>query len=936
MASDRARISVDPSRGYRAVVQQQGRVTLEADGNEAARLAETALREDVIDIVGVSGTPDDGYLVTASGSGFQVGPGTYYLGGWRVTLGAAMPVGGGGPDALDLPATALGAGNYALALLLTEQEVSATEDRALREVALGGPDTAQRTRLMQRAVAISMTGTDCAGSAAAITAALTAQGATLDAETGAILPAARLQVSLIAPPASTDPCDPPATGGYLGADNQLIRVSVTGYDPQTRQGKLVWGYDNAATLYRASTTNGTTIALEGEPVDADHAPRKDQAVEILQTRAVFDNGEIVAADSGTVTSVTRAYDTDLKSLDIAATLPAGSRGTTARPILLRLWEQEIAFVPGTRVELGKTGLAVTVTLGSAVSGDIVARPYWCFAARPSTPVIVYPRRMLDAAQPPEGPRQWLAPLAVGTVANGTASVTDDCRETFVPLTKIKPGGCCGIILDAPTVEKRPDLLQKALDELAGTRGTLTLKPGRYRLPEPLRLTKRHRGLTIEGCSEGVFLEPASSDDPHFLAGLILLDDADEITLRSLQFQMPVAPAAKELRENGVLLGGRTVQFASIGVAATGSGQLVITHCQFRFRLPEEGPTLAVGLLLRGECWGLTLTGNRFLHDEETSLKESAGLLYGVLLAPAIVRKAGSDLGVTVLKDARLDALLDAAEISGNEFAGLSVAVLILARLCFIRIERNRVHDCVAGILLQDSSALVMLSARDAWLARLLPLAPMLVAMALAGAIPGAGKMKIAEKLTTGKLAAVKEAAKSLIEELTGLLADDGSFADQDTAPLASIVQVATAVQALFGPTEPRLHVAGNDIDIVGTLKEDTPSTNQPRPTTIIGEPALLLALERRERHVGDILVTANRIASRLGPAAIVYLPEQLVFSSNIVTARSIKTAPALRIVAGTKDSRIEVMANVTGRVSILPSARPVPPSSDWDFVNRIG
>ena len=36
MASDRARISFDPTRAYRAVVAQQGRVTLEADVNEQA------------------------------------------------------------------------------------------------------------------------------------------------------------------------------------------------------------------------------------------------------------------------------------------------------------------------------------------------------------------------------------------------------------------------------------------------------------------------------------------------------------------------------------------------------------------------------------------------------------------------------------------------------------------------------------------------------------------------------------------------------------------------------------------------------------------------------------------------------------------------------------------------------------------------------------
>lgn len=138
MPSDRARLSGDASRDYRALVFQQGRVTLEADTNEQVQLGETALREDIIDIIGPVGTPDDGYEVTSSGGSFEIGTGTYYVGGWRLTLDDPLPL-GKGPDELDLTPPAPVDGQYAIALLVTEQEVSAVEDRALREVALGGP-----------------------------------------------------------------------------------------------------------------------------------------------------------------------------------------------------------------------------------------------------------------------------------------------------------------------------------------------------------------------------------------------------------------------------------------------------------------------------------------------------------------------------------------------------------------------------------------------------------------------------------------------------------------------------------------------------------------------------------------------------------------------------------------------------------------------------
>src|SRR5438045_3858762 len=63
MASDRARVSHDPSRHWRGVISQQGRVTLEADWNEAGAITAAESRAELIDVVGPSGTPDDGYAI---------------------------------------------------------------------------------------------------------------------------------------------------------------------------------------------------------------------------------------------------------------------------------------------------------------------------------------------------------------------------------------------------------------------------------------------------------------------------------------------------------------------------------------------------------------------------------------------------------------------------------------------------------------------------------------------------------------------------------------------------------------------------------------------------------------------------------------------------------------------------------------------------------
>ncbi|HWD09488.1 MAG TPA: DUF6519 domain-containing protein, partial [Actinomycetota bacterium] len=94
MGSDRARVSYDPTRKWRGLVAQQGRVSLEADWNEAAAIEAAGDRAVTLDVVGPVGTPDNGYAVSARPTGsppgstvdLTVGAGTLYLGGERLDL----------------------------------------------------------------------------------------------------------------------------------------------------------------------------------------------------------------------------------------------------------------------------------------------------------------------------------------------------------------------------------------------------------------------------------------------------------------------------------------------------------------------------------------------------------------------------------------------------------------------------------------------------------------------------------------------------------------------------------------------------------------------------------------------------------------------------------------------------------------------------------
>lgn len=471
MGSDRARISFDPHRDYRSVVAQQGRVTLEADVNEQALIAGEALREDTIDIVGPAGTPDNGYQVLVDSSGnLLVGPGTMYVGGWRMEQQGTVAL-NSQPEWLDRPGqvTIPQGDNSVVALLVTEQEITATEDQALVEVALGGPDTAARTRLMQHLVQIPTSQSTCAAAETDIATTLNGMGLSLDQNTLEMSWAARLQVNPFTAPTTNDPCCPTAQGGYLGSDNQLVRV--TAWQNSAGNANLLWGWNNASFLYRATvnpSSNPVVLTLSQAPVDSYHFPKFGQVIEVLQTTTVLgnpNNANYVAAPNGQVIPLTTGFKFESNgSNGCALTLPAGvtltsnSNPGAVATVFIRIWESQVTLVSGALTALNDstgapTGINITVTMTDFPSNPIVAWPYWCFAVRPNTPQKVYPQRIYDNPQPPNGPRQWLCELAVYTGANANAAagttspVFPDCRIPFLPLTKLGVCDCCFMTLD---------------------------------------------------------------------------------------------------------------------------------------------------------------------------------------------------------------------------------------------------------------------------------------------------------------------------------------------------------------------------------------------------------------------------------------------------------------------------------------------------------
>jgi hypothetical protein len=669
MTADIARITYDPTRQYRSVIYQQGRVTLEADNNEAALLAEEALRLETIDIIGPTGALGNGYAVSSGKGpgGVIINPGVFYLGGWRLQLDHAFAI----PGQLARGAEAIRIGPFVIALLLTEQSVCAVEDQALREPALGGPDSAARMRLMQSFPQAGLTGNTCAIGATTIAGLLEADGVTIDPASLQLLSSARLLAGFIPAKPSTDSCTPTAAGGYLGADNQMVRVTVTDFNATAKTGTLLWGWNNASLLYRASATGAETLTLTNIPVDQEHAPQQTQMVEILRTELDLTDNNFIAEAEGFVTSLAQGYSFDTQTIVLSNPLPAEYQNN-ANPLFVRVWQASVPFNAGQVTPLdGVSGITVTITM-AALPTNIAARPFWHFSVRPAMPNKIFPQRYADSPQPPDGPRQWITDLAVLETQGSGAKLLADCRIPFVPLTQQKTGGCCALVLGPEEIAGRGGL-QAVVDSLTQP-AVLSLRPGTYPLTAPLALARQHNGLTIEGCTGGVILEAVTAHLAAFRLGLVTITGANNITLRKLDFKVPPVPGT------AAATGTALVTFAGIGIISAEA--LIIEGCAFALLATAIKASGGGCIMVTGGTTQVTIRRNRFSAARP-----------GFLIAGVSALFNGNN-GVS---------RLDQWEISGNVFTGLGAAVLAQAQLGLVRCTGNLVTESAAGFVFWEAN-----------------------------------------------------------------------------------------------------------------------------------------------------------------------------------------------------------------------------------------
>jgi len=516
---EKSRDAFQPTKRYAAVGMQQGRVLLDDDFNEHERIRLEEARRINLDVIGPAGSPDAGFLpsngaIVSGGVDFDIAAGTFYLGGLRLWNPATAKfqlqddwLQQAGPDR---PAPTEGRVDLVY-LAAWQQPVTAAEDTELFEVALGGPDTSTRLRTMWRVqLASGIGGTDCPGAWASLVAQWAGTGLGTVDEAGERKVDAMLEVGYFQGQIG-DLCTPAIAGGYLGAENQTIRVQLT------RRGTFTWGFDNAAPVYQADiASDRKTITLASDPRDQAHWPVAGQIVEILPPGARLPNKEKLADETGHLARVTTSFDPVAHTLVVDPPVPVGfGKSWLQRPdhgdlhgagYFVRVWDRgddhtsplEIPIGPG--VKLGNTGVQVTITGTALVPGD-----FWVIAARPKTPKIFVPWDLEDTGgRPVHGTRRFFAPLAlIRWHASGSFDVLHDCRPHFLPLTRLR--GCCTYTVgDEKTSYGQFTSIQAAVDALPLDGGKVCVLPGVHTGSVSL-LGKAN--VTIEGCGPRSIVQP---------------------------------------------------------------------------------------------------------------------------------------------------------------------------------------------------------------------------------------------------------------------------------------------------------------------------------------------------------------------------------------------------------------------------------------------
>src|SRR5579871_73270 len=350
----------------------------------------------------------------------------------------------GAMSPLPLPASADALQIY---LDVWERAVGYAEDDSIREVALGGPDTAARTKLVWQ---VKWQQADRLTCFAPPTPP----------------PRGWLQAMAKQSSPSTNPCIINPSSSYTGPENQLYRVEINrGGTAGTTPGKSAtfkWSRENGSVIYPIASGGGTTkVVVESLGRDDRFGLSEGDLVEVQDDRTVLLNlpGNLLPVQSIDSTGLT---------VTLGGTPDATVGGDGSLHPLLRRWDQSSGDPAEGGLTLDSDNAAfvqegVWLTLEDGIQirfqpadpsqpanplvNQYLTSDYWLIPARTATGDVEWPQvtdihgnpetdsqgNFIPMALSPHGVSHHYAPLAVVSVKGGTVSLQRDCRNEFAAI-----------------------------------------------------------------------------------------------------------------------------------------------------------------------------------------------------------------------------------------------------------------------------------------------------------------------------------------------------------------------------------------------------------------------------------------------------------------------------------------------------------------------
>jgi Family of unknown function (DUF6519) len=500
MNGDLSRVTFDPLKHYLRVVSQQGRVQLDADWNEQTAILLHFLQTLAADLIGQHGGPidstnNDGKIIRRN-FGFEIitresqldkvsdekeskvwkeklsqsnlkiliSKGRYYVDGRLCEIENYLPYSAqpGYPwlnEAGNEEKFAdINKGLYLVYLDVWERHVTSLEDPEIREVALGGADTAARSKLVCQ-VKIKAPNP-------VLDASVSCTNFIWDAQLSNIKPKNRGKLKAKAKedaePGQDDPCITAPDARFRGAENQLYRVEIHRSGPAW-DGKPVnsgdaatfkWSRDNGSIVAAYKAKKGDDLIVSGlrdntrwfsvgQWVEITHDGLELKGKPGVMTKLTKVDGETLTVEpntmifepgqSGVVNPKVRRWDHQNPSKDPTVSLLDGGA------ILIRESNTDLDWIDledGIRIQFQPPAPNEQTTYRM---GD-----YWLIPARVATGDVEWPGKRDDPmAVAPHGIEHFYAPLAIiNLTAKGAIDTGEDpidLRHRFTTLADCDPG-----------------------------------------------------------------------------------------------------------------------------------------------------------------------------------------------------------------------------------------------------------------------------------------------------------------------------------------------------------------------------------------------------------------------------------------------------------------------------------------------------------------